>query len=333
MPARPSLPAFSQAPVQHEFHRIEDFVCWSRPLCKASDFDCLNEKQPFRSSHRSLLLGALTLSHSHYSTDIRLDAAVDDLVLVTLNAVGSVRFAIRGTQLAPDPSAGVLVVTPSQGQYTRGEGGGLVLSTRPRVLLQTAQAMQGPRATRLLRERLQQPISFFSYGSGNSASVPLSLLQSLHLVDSLLCPGGRVPAALRLDDLICRQLVLMLCPELDGEEDPSGPKSTASFEMLLEWICSRLDQPMSLSDLERQSGYSRRALQRAFQNRFSCGPMQWLRQRRLELAVQQITQGKSVQSIRTIARRCGYLNLASFSRDFKNTYGQSPSQMLSRRHA
>lgn len=333
MPARPSLPAFSQAPVQHEFRRLDDFVCWTRPLFRASDFDCLNEQQPFRSSHRSIPLGGLTLSRTDYSTDIRIDATVDDLVLFTLNAVGSVRFDIKGMQLAPDPSAGVLVVTPSQGQYTRGEGGGLVLSTRPRVLLQTAQAMQGPRATRLLSERLQQPISFFSYGSGNSASLSLSLLQSLRLVDSLLCPGGRVPAALRLDDLICRQLVLMLCPELAGEEDPSGPQSAASFEMLLEWICSRLDQPISLSDLERQSGYSRRALQRAFQNRFSCGPMQWLRQRRLELALQQITQAGSLHSVTTIAHKCGYLNLASFSRDFKSTYGQSPSQMLSRKQA
>jgi len=91
---------------------------------------------------------------------------------------------------------------------------------------------------------------------------------------------------------------------------------------------ARPSLPLSLSQLEARSGYSRRALQRAFQQRFGCGPMQWSRRRRLELALEQLTQSSTDDSVSVIARRCGYLSLASFSRDFGNVYGRRPSEIL-----
>ena len=147
--------------------------------------------------------------------------------------------------------------------------------------------------------------------------------------DSLLGPRGTLPAALRLDDLICRQMVLMLCPELSAEETEAGtPPSSAGFELLLEWASSRVAEPLSLSQLEARSGYSRRALQRAFQQRFGCGPMQWLRRRRLELALERLGRADATDSVSAIARRCGYMNVANFSRDFSRVYGRRPSEIL-----
>jgi AraC-like DNA-binding protein len=180
-----------------------------------------------------------------------------------------------------------------------------------------------------VRQRLSRPLSFFGYGSAERASLPISLVQSLRLVDSLLDPHGNVPSALRLDDLITRQLVLMIAPELlDPHDEGPAQSSAASFEQLLEWIISRLDQPLSLSELELRSGYSRRALQRAFQSRFGCGPMQWVRQRRLVQALEQLTQADGNTSVSAIAKRCGYLSLSSFSRDFSKAYGRTPSEVL-----
>jgi transcriptional regulator GlxA family with amidase domain len=134
---------------------------------------------------------------------------------------------------------------------------------------------------------------------------------------------------LRLDDLICRQLVLMLCPELSIDELSTGaiPSSTG-FELLLEWLSSRVAEPVSLSDMELRSGLSRRALQRAFQQRFGCGPMQWLRRRRLELALERLSRAEASDTVAVIARSCGYLSLASFSRDFSRVYGRRPSEIL-----
>ena len=87
-------------------------------------------------------------------------------------------------------------------------------------------------------------------------------------------------------------------------------------------------QPLNRSQLETRSGCSRRPLQRAFQQRFGCGPMQWLRRRRLELALERLSRATAADSVTTIARECGYLNLASFSRDFSRLYGRRPSEIL-----
>lgn len=323
------LPQFRHASIRHDFNRIDDYVSWVRPLLGKADFDCLRDQQPYRSSHRSLMLGGLNIASSEYSAGVRVGAVVKDQVLFTFNAIGSVQFKVENQSVAPSPSAGVLVVTPSEGSYMRARGGGLMVTTRPQILLDTALAMHGPLAAQRLRQRLQQPLQFFGYGAGDSISLPRSLLQSLELVDSLLSPKGTVPAALSLDDLVTRQLVFLLCPELMHEpEESSTAHSVLSFDQLLEWITSRLDQPLSLTQLEQQSGYSRRALQRAFQGRFGCGPMQWLRRQRLEQALAQLTRASQRDTVSAIARRCGYLSLSSFSRDFTGAYGRKPSEVL-----
>jgi AraC-like DNA-binding protein len=324
-----ALPEFRNAAIQHDFHRLEDYTCWTQPLFQRVDHDLLDTGARFRSIHRSVSLGAINLTRSHYSSGLRLSSSMENHVLFTFNSCGTVIFQADKRENAPPPGGGVLMVTPTQGHYIRGKGGGILLATTPAGLLQTAQAMQGPVAAKRLRQRLQEPLTFFAYGGEREPSLPRSLLQSLHLVDSLLSPQGTVPAALRLDDLICRQLVLMLCPELTADELGAGPASlSAGFDLLLEWLSSHLTEPVSLSEMEARSGYSRRALQRAFQQRFGCGPLQWLRRRRLELALEQLSRADAGDSVSSIARRCGYLSLTSFSRDFSRLHGRKPSEIL-----
>jgi AraC-like DNA-binding protein len=330
VPSAPNpLPQLTRAPLQHQFRRFEDFCCWTQPLFRLLDQDQLDPRTPYHSSHRSINLGAVSLSCTQYNTGIRLHCSLENQVLFTLNGSGNASFEVKGQRSSPRPGAGVIMVTPTEGHYVRGEGGGIILATRPETLLQTALAIQGPMAMQRLRQRLQEPLQFFAYGPAGEPSLPRSLLQSLHLVDSLLAPPGTIPAALRLDDLICRQLVLMLCPELTREEaGAAGASSSNGFELLLEWMVSHVAEPISLSQLERRSGYSRRTLQRAFQERFGCGPMQWLRRRRLELALGQLSNADATDTVSTIALRCGYLSLANFSRDFSRAYGRSPAEIL-----
>ena len=56
--------------------------------------------------------------------------------------------------------------------------------------------------------------------------------------------------------------------------------------------------------------------------------MQWLRRRRLELALARLSCGSATDSVSSVARDCGYLSLASFSRDFNRAYGRKPSEIL-----
>jgi AraC-like DNA-binding protein len=324
-----AIPEFRYATIQHDFKRLEDYTCWTQPLFKQVDYDQLETGAKFRSIHRSIRLEGINLTRSHYSSGLRLSSTMEDHILFTFNTRGTVIFQADNQINAPPPGAGVLMITPTQGHYIRSKGGGILLTTTPTALAQTAQAIQGPLGAKLLEQRLQEPLRFFSYANAREPVPAQSLLQSLHLVDSLLSPQGTVPAVLRLDDLICRQLVLMVCPELAGDELGVGqaPRS-AGFELLLEWLSSHLTESISLSEMEARSGYSRRALQRAFQQRFGCGPMQWLRRRRLELALKHLSRADGAESVSSIARSCGYLSLSSFSHDFSRVYGRRPSEIL-----
>ena len=138
---------------------------------------------------------------------------------------------------------------------------------------------------------------------------------------------------LQLDDLFYRILALALCPQLAQQSLSGHQRGDCStrqriFEELLEWIQANLRSPISLTQLEQRSGYSRRNLQLAFSQRFGCGPMQWIRRQRLDLARQQLLKPGPGDSVAGIAARFGFASLPAFSRDFHSVYGIRPSELL-----
>jgi AraC-like DNA-binding protein len=136
---------------------------------------------------------------------------------------------------------------------------------------------------------------------------------------------------LNIDDLIYRTLALILCPNLSQiTQSDSTERSSREqiFEDLLAWARANLHTPIKLSQLELVSGYSRRNLQLAFQQRFGCGPIQWIRRQRLEQARQDLLLPAASDSVASIARRYGFSSLAVFSRDFRAHFGVPPSQLL-----
>jgi AraC-like DNA-binding protein len=136
---------------------------------------------------------------------------------------------------------------------------------------------------------------------------------------------------LQVDDLIYRTLALLLSPSLRKilQEDPARPLDRVRiFDELLDWIRSNLCSRIALSDLERVSGYSRRNLQLAFQQRFGCGPIQWIRQQRLEHARRALLTADQSQSVAAIASRYGFSSASAFSRDFRAQFALSPSALL-----
>jgi AraC-like DNA-binding protein len=136
---------------------------------------------------------------------------------------------------------------------------------------------------------------------------------------------------LQLDDLIYRNLALILCPQLENlSQNDSALRGQREriFEDLLEWARANLDQPINLTQLEQRSGYSRRSLQLVFQQRFGCGPIQWIRRQRLEQARRALLYPEPDDTVGTIAARFGFSSLSVFSRDFSSHFGLRPSDLL-----
>ena len=161
-----------------------------------------------------------------------------------------------------------------------------------------------------------------------------NLLGALEIVDSSYRYNAEPPnQILRLDDLILRCIALLIFPSLSFldscfSERISRRNLQHTIKELMDWLLANMHTPISLSDIEAQAGYGRRAIQQGFKAEVGCGPMQWLRKQRLYLAYDKVRAGDAGLTVSQVANSCGYLNLSSFSRDFNECFHVSASTML-----
>jgi AraC-like DNA-binding protein len=176
-----------------------------------------------------------------------------------------------------------------------------------------------------VQDGLDQPV-VLSAGSGHGDALLVSIHANLRFINSVISQPGNSMSRLGLGDLLLRQLLFLWkekYPEVEMET-----VGTLELNQLVDWIRQHCCEPICLADLEALSGYTGRSLQRAFQKRFGCGPMQWLRKERLHMACQRLDSAAAGTSVAEIAKACGYSGLPAFSRDFKKEYQVTPSQRL-----
>lgn len=135
--------------------------------------------------------------------------------------------------------------------------------------------------------------------------------------------------AIRIDDLIYRQVILLL-GSYNFQDNPIAERGRAFKFQLIDEICSklspRLHRPLTLADIESLSGMSARGLQYAFRERFGCSPMAWVREQRLLLARRRLLEGQS--TVMEIAVSCGFGSSSLFGRYYQSRFGESPSDTV-----
>jgi AraC-like DNA-binding protein len=205
---------------------------------------------------------------------------------------------------------------------------GIILSFPPETLLPIAQAIAGPGFDPLpLRAALAQASVLSLQADPRRVRLQALLRNTMAYVEQCLAIAGAINPMLRLDDLIRRLIVMLLLPDL--LESATAPPLIAEpfvHQELLEWLLAHLQEPISLSDMEKRSHYSRRSLQYSFKQRFGCGPMQWLRRQRLAKAKALLEEPGRRKDLQEVAQACGYLSQAAFRRDYLARYGERPSR-------
>jgi AraC-like DNA-binding protein len=111
-------------------------------------------------------------------------------------------------------------------------------------------------------------------------------------------------------------------------EEDSSDNGDRRLDRVLDYITLHLHEPLPLSVLEAQSNYSRRSLHYAFQKRFGCSPMHWIRQQRMELALDRLRHPQPGDSVAAVASELGYRSPSRFRIDFERTYGCKPSAVM-----
>jgi AraC-like DNA-binding protein len=125
------------------------------------------------------------------------------------------------------------------------------------------------------------------------------------------------------------ELLLLLFDNLKEEaKDAPLHKLGDRFERVVQYMRSRLHEPLSRRDFAREAHLHPTHFDRAFRNIYGVAPMQMLRELRLRQVRQQLeTTG---DTLATIADACGFNDAAYLSRTFKARFGQTPGDYRER---
>jgi AraC-like DNA-binding protein len=270
---------------------------------------------------------------STYGSAIQLESKGSGLAHLVMPYRGLTRWRIDRHWLDSWTHESLLYVPPGPLQIENTVTAGIVTFVDPDALLQTALSMAGVHENNvIIKATLSSPqlIPLQEHYNRSLARVLYSTYQNL---DLLLSTGAKALHHSRIDDQILRLWVLLLVPGLQAADDCSsqvflGENGSAWVRALAAWIEAHADQALALSDLERQSGYSRRSLQLAFRSHMGCSPMQWVKRCRMQKARERLKHPAYGDSVASVAYGLGFMNVTSFSRDFRRLFGERPSAVL-----
>jgi AraC-like DNA-binding protein len=129
----------------------------------------------------------------------------------------------------------------------------------------------------------------------------------------------------REDELI----ITLLCAAQDGfaKIDRSSARlRTRAVERALAFIEEHQDEVVSVRDICNENDIALRTLNRAFNERFGIGPKAYLNQQRLSAVRAEILRSPLGTKVTGIANRWGFWHLGQFANDYRNLFGELPSQ-------
>ena len=115
---------------------------------------------------------------------------------------------------------------------------------------------------------------------------------------------------------------------LRRRERPIAPRDV---KRALEFIEDHLDAPVVLADLVAVSGVPGRTLLKHFQDSKGVSPMRSLRNARFERVRNALARAEPSESVTAIAMGWGFNHMGRFAVEYRNRFGESPSETLRRR--
>jgi AraC family ethanolamine operon transcriptional activator len=110
--------------------------------------------------------------------------------------------------------------------------------------------------------------------------------------------------------------------------DVSGQERRGLAWRAQEYLHNHLDAELTIRGLCRATGATARTLHRAFQEQFGTTPKAYLKMLRLNGVRDDLLQHTPGTTVTDIAIRWGFLHLGWFSHDYREMFGETPSQTL-----
>jgi AraC family ethanolamine operon transcriptional activator len=164
-------------------------------------------------------------------------------------------------------------------------------------------------------------------------SIPESTLNAINYLLARLL-NSQVSNHKATPDHLTQDLILMGLLEVLSKESPNQTIYT-SYQHRKDivnnartFLQQHHDRAITLSELCEACHTSRRTLQNSFESILGLSPIQYLRYTRLNGVRRDLKQGKATETVGDIASRWGFWHLGQFAKDYKNVFGELPSETL-----
>jgi len=104
----------------------------------------------------------------------------------------------------------------------------------------------------------------------------------------------------------------------------SDDSKGAILQSINTYVRANLDKPLTIADLAQHTGYSISHLRAVFRKEFGVSLGGYMRDSRLSMAAAMLA-GDERETIKHVAKACGFESIFAFSRAFKKAMGLSPS--------
>ena len=140
------------------------------------------------------------------------------------------------------------------------------------------------------------------------------------------------PQALRqLRDEILMEWLEALPPRVDTSDLPTLERRKKLVDRACELMLGHADEPLSILEVCSRVGTGRRKLNYCFQDVLGTTPIKYLRTVRLNSVRRALRQAAPGATIQDIASHWGFWHLSQFAQDYKQLFGELPSETLHQR--
>ncbi|MDF2467773.1 MAG: AraC family transcriptional regulator [Rhodococcus erythropolis] len=177
----------------------------------------------------------------------------------------------------------------------------------------------------------------FDFGLDLSTAAGASLLASVEFfVGELDRPGGIADMPLARDQLEAFIMSQLLTagdhPYKDDLLAPASQVKLGRLKPVVDFIEMNADEPLTPAELARAGSMSVRTLHASFQKCFGMSPMAYVRKVRLEHVHDELRRNSGNPDFRItdIASKWGFFHLGRFAQQYKERFGESPSETVRR---
>jgi AraC-like DNA-binding protein len=293
----------------------------------AHNLALLNPRDSLAARFHSVQLGAIGLNYLDYGAAVHISPRdLDRFYLIQIPLSGQAEITSGDTTIISD--AGLASITaPDQHLDMRwGEN-------NPQLIVWIDRSKLEDHLRQTIGRPVNRPLRF-ELGMDLSDPAIRSWRRAVEFLRIEIDDAGRIPSeplAMReLERLVMTQLLvgqpsnyseILHAPTLDA-----APRVVRRAAELIE---AHAAEPLTVEDIAEAVGLSVRALQEGFRKHLDITPVNYLREMRLRKVHSELVHADAtVSNVTDIALRWGFAHLGRFSLQYRERYGESPSNTL-----